>query len=68
MPANTPFLLSLGDIDTLGIYFNNLTVGKTLMRTFTVLLLFYSLVDVNTYDRTPFLRGSVVVVLNRLDF
>jgi len=25
MPANTPFLLSLGDIDTLGIYFNNLT-------------------------------------------
>jgi hypothetical protein len=45
-----------------------ITVGKTLMRTFTVLLLFYSLVDVNTYDRTPFLRGSVVVVLNRLDF
>jgi hypothetical protein len=25
MLANTPFLLSLGDIDTLGIYFNNLT-------------------------------------------
>jgi hypothetical protein len=25
MLANTLFLLSLGDIDTLGIYFNNLT-------------------------------------------
>jgi hypothetical protein len=43
-------------------------VSKTLMRTFIVLLLFYSLVDVNTYNRTPFLRGSVVVVLNCLDF
>jgi hypothetical protein len=44
------------------------SVGKTLMQTFIVLLLFYSLVDVNTYDRTPFLRGSVIVMLNRLDF
>ena len=25
MPADTPFLLSLGDINKLGIYFNNLT-------------------------------------------
>ena len=25
MPADTPFLLSLGDIDKLGIYLNNLT-------------------------------------------
>ena len=25
MPVDTPFLLSLGDMDKLGIYFNNLT-------------------------------------------